>query len=209
MLLNEFNSLLAGIGNEFGALKKELGAISQRVVGEIKGNPVGYLRASARELTQMGIRHPVLATIGGEAPSLFDKVHRSVSMPVEGSILYVDLLGEYAQHSGIYIGNGEIVELSGKGCIQRVSREQFINGGTGRDIYVSCRNNVATGSPTIAQRARSALGLHREYNIFLNNCHQFCAGCLTGNFENSDNFLWMLKHSAQVALGTDSWHRWK
>lgn len=209
MILDEFNSLLVSIGNEFGTLGKEIGAIHQRAVREFKNNPAKYLRDSASELTQMGIGYPLLATIGSEAPSLFDKVHPPVSRPVEGSILYVDLIGEYAQHSGIYIGNGEIVELSGKGRIQQVSRKQFISGGTGNDIYVSCREDVAIGSPIAAQRARSQLGSSREYNIILNNCHQFCTGCMTGNFENSDNFLWMLKHSAKTSLGVDSWQVWR
>jgi len=207
-IFDQFKSLLGDIGDELGTLGKEIGAIGQSEVQQFKGNPGKYLRDSARDLTRMGICFPILEAIGGETPRFFDEAQLPVATPVEGSILYVDLIGEHAQHSGIYIGNGEIAELSGKGRIQRVNREQFICGGTGSDIYVSCWNNAAIGSPAVAQRARRQLGSRRNYNIVLNNCHQFCAGCLSGNFENSDNFLWMLKHSAKTTLGADSWRLW-
>lgn len=167
MIFDECRFLLAGIGNEFGILGKEIGLISQRAAREFKDNPARYLRDSARELTQMGIRHPVLATIVGEAPSLFDEVPRPIAIPVEGSILYVDLIGEYVQHSGIYVGNRQIVELSGKGHMQRVSREQFISSGTGNDIYVSCRkkrgNRFIYRCPAHPQSTRGAQRLQHLF----------------------------------------------
>lgn len=49
----------------------------------------------------------------------------------------------------------------------------------------------------------------REYNVILNNCHQFVAGCLHGRFDNSTNFLMMLKLEAGKLIQANSWHAWE
>ena len=48
----------------------------------------------------------------------------------------------------------------------------------------------------------------RDYNMVLDNCHQFTSGCLTGDFEKGDNALWMLKTRAESALRADNWRVW-
>ena len=52
------------------------------------------------------------------------------------------------------------------------------------------------------------VGKSRDYNFIMDNCHQFTSGCLTGDFENADNFLWMLKDTAGEVLGADNWRLW-
>ena len=42
----------------------------------------------------------------------------------------------------------------------------------------------------------------------MDNCHQFTAGCLTGNFEEAKNFLWMVKDASAEVLGSDNWRHW-
>lgn len=193
------SNILDDIGDEFRTLGKDLLAIGENTLAELKADPARYIRDSARDLTVMGFSSPLLELLAGKSQLLRSDITLPVA-PVEGSILYIDLFGKYAQHSGIYIGNGQIIELSGKGHIQKVNREQFIRGCTGCDIYVSCQQDKPIGSPSVAQRARRQLGSKRKYNVVLDNCHQFCAGCLSGDFQNSENFLWMLKHSAMTAL---------
>ncbi|MBV7317341.1 hypothetical protein [Shewanella sp. NIFS-20-20] len=56
--------------------------------------------------------------------------------------------------------------------------------------------------------AKAAIGNKRKYNMLLDNCHQFSAGCITGNFENSNNFLWMLKDLAEKEYVFKSWRVW-
>jgi hypothetical protein len=133
---------------------------------------------------------------------------RDQVQPEIGSVLYCDLALGYMDHSGIYIGNNEIVHLSGKGHIEIVSPKQFINGTTACSIYVSCRGTSSVGSAAAAKLARDMVGTSRNYNFILDNCHQFCAGCLTGDFENACNFLWMLKHESEKQLGSDTWRFW-
>ncbi|MCY3701857.1 MAG: lecithin retinol acyltransferase family protein [Rhodospirillales bacterium] len=75
-------------------------------------------------------------------------------------------------------------------------------------IYVSCYDERSVGNSRAARRALSMIGRRRNYNLLLDNCHQFVAGCLTGDFENSDNFLWMLKDTASNVLGSNTWRIW-
>ena len=208
MASKEMTNLLDDIGGELRTLGKDLLAIGENALTEFRADPARYIRDSARDLTGMGFSSPVLAILADDTQHLRSDPNLSVS-PVEGSILYINLFGNYAQHSGIYIGDGQIVELSGKGHIRKVDREQFIHGCTGGEIHVSCLHNKPIGSSTVAERARLQLGSKRKYNVVMNNCHQFCAGCLSGDFENSDNFLWMLKLSAMKALGANRWRIWQ
>ncbi len=112
----------------------------------------------------------------------------------------------------IYLGNGKIAHLDGSGNIEIVSSKMFLarldGWNTAISIYVSCANRVAVGCDSIAKRARAAAGKKRSYNLLLDNCHQFSSGCITGNFENSDNFVWMLKHTAEKTLGATEWRVW-
>lgn len=140
--------------------------------------------------------------------SFVDNVIRDKVQPEIGSVVYCDLLFGYAEHSGIYIGDGEIVALEKDGRIVARSTSGFMDGTTAISIYVSCHDGHAVGSEAAARRAREMIGSHRDYNVILDNCHQFTAGCLTGNFENSNNFLWMLKDKSQQILGSDEWRVW-
>lgn len=133
---------------------------------------------------------------------------RDQVQPKIGSVLYCDLAFGYMDHSGIYIGDGKIVHLSGKGNIEIVTPKQFIDGGTACNIYVSCRDTRAVGCPNTARLAKKMVGTSRDYNFLLDNCHQFSAGCLTGNFDNSSNLLFMLKHEAAKNINSNSWRYW-
>ena len=102
--------------------------------------------------------------------------------------------------------------MDGSGAVEVVSSEKFLKrlGGfnTALSIYVSCRNGIPVGSQKIAQRAAWRLGTSRDYNVILNNCHQFTAGCLSGNFENSCSFLMFLKSEAKTIINADEWRVW-
>lgn len=132
-------------------------------------------------------------------------------LPVRGSVVYCDLtLGNgIAEHTGIYIGNNKIVHLNRHGFIEAVSPKQFISGWTtGFNIYVSCQGDSAVGCDKAADFAESKIGCTRNYNVFMDNCHQFSAGCLMKDPENYNNFLWFLKDEAKKRLGADNWRLW-
>ncbi|MDO4591910.1 MAG: lecithin retinol acyltransferase family protein, partial [Comamonadaceae bacterium] len=100
----------------------------------------------------------------------------------------------------------------GNGQIELVNAEIFMNrlGGfnSAISIYVSCRDGKSVGSKVVAERAKKMIGKKREYNLLLYNCHQFSSGCLTGRFDNPDNFLTFLKTTAGKTLNANEWRVW-
>ena len=65
-------------------------------------------------------------------------------LPKPGSVLKVDLAAGLACHTGIYVGNNRIVEMTnqnGTGIIKKVSPKYFLDYSlvrTGLFIYVAC-----------------------------------------------------------------------
>ena len=129
--------------------------------------------------------------------------------PVPGSVVYTDLIPNYMQHSGIYVGDNRIVELNSEGNICLVTPGQFVSGGLGLRIRVSSSKGQAVGSSSVAERALTQVGKRVDYHLLLNNCHKFTSGCLTGIFNNPNNLLRMLKLSASINLGATDWDVWQ
>lgn len=151
------------------------------------------------------------AVINNFSGSFIDNVIREkICYLPPGAVVYCDLL--CFEHSGIYVGNDKIVHLDGSGDIELVSPKTFISrlGGFNNaiSIYASCIGTSPVGSEDVANRALNMVGNYRNYNLVLDNCHQFSAGCLSGEFDNPCNFLWALKHEARNILGSDTWRIW-
>ena len=111
--------------------------------------------------------------------------------PVRGSILKVDLVGGKAEHTGVYLGNdriAEVTEVNGRAKVQVVSPEAFLSGEgllrTGAYIYVASAKDGGryrpVASESIARRAEQAVGGRGKYNLYGNNCHMFTRYCITG-----------------------------
>lgn len=144
--------------------------------------------------------------------SFVDNVIRDKVSPCIGSLVYCDLVMGRAEHSGIYIGKDKIVHLNGDGIIEVVYPDEFLNRldgwNTAISIYVSCHDGDAVGSANVAERAERMVGRKRDYNLLLDNCHQFSFGCLSGNFENSCNSFRQLKQESNRHIGADEWRVW-
>lgn len=142
--------------------------------------------------------------------------------PPPGTIVYCEL--GPAEHSGVYIGKGTIVQLNRHGTIEAVSPETFTdslatlnrtimvpfdgNNDYDDEPWKNCNTASLCG---IADTARTVVGKRREYNVILDNCHQFSAGCITGDFSNATNFLWMLKSLVQEEVNFGDpvlWFAW-
>lgn len=140
--------------------------------------------------------------------SFVDNVFRDKVTPKEGSVVYCDLAFGVGSHSGIYVGNYEIVQLSSSGKVEAVGPRRFVEGKTAISIYVSCQDDEVVDSAQVAERARSEVGNRRDYSLLGRNCHQFCVGCLTGDFDSSNDLLWELKIEASYVLGSNTWRVW-
>ena len=113
-------------------------------------------------------------------------------LPV-GSILRISLKWN-ADHSGIYLGYGNIAELDGSGKIMVRSFDDFIKGDrtmrNGKNISVATDLSEKVLSKAIfARRAIESLCQIRDYDVVTENCHRFTAGCITGNFTKDITFF--------------------
>lgn len=154
---------------------------------------------------------PLTLAVSAAEHIIDNAIRDTIDEPCIGSVVYCDLALGYAEHSGIYLGGGEIMHLNSKGWIEKVTPDEFIEGTSALSIYVGCRGRFPVGSSDIANRAidfEKDIST-RDYNVLLDNCHQFTAGCVNGDPENSNNFLWMLKHECENHLSIDSWRVWK
>ncbi|MGG2090494.1 hypothetical protein ABFY59_26505 [Priestia aryabhattai] len=146
-------------------------------------------------------------------------IHPSISKskvePIYGSPIYTDLMFGKEAHSGIYIGDNKVVALRGDGEITESSLLEFTSHPTTvhQHIYVPYfKDNFdfPIGFASAGFRAMEMVGNKRRYNILIDNCHQFCSGYLTGNFENTGNFLWMLKDTiAELNEEAIRWKKWE
>ncbi|WP_205666498.1 lecithin retinol acyltransferase family protein [Acinetobacter sp. WCHA39] len=187
------------------------------VTGATVAGSTGLLTSAAVVATKTAMTTTTAAQVAVAAHTvkhvggyLIDEIKGRVQ-PVRGSVVYCDLtLGNgIAEHTGIYIGNNEIVHLNRHGFIEAVSPKEFLAAWTtGFNIYVSCQGDSAVGCDEAADFAESKIGNTRNYNVFRDNCHQFSAGCLIKDPENYNNFLWFLKDEAKKRLGADNWRLW-
>lgn len=133
--------------------------------------------------------------------------------PIFGSVIYTALGFGTCEHSGIYVGNQKVIALNGKGDIVENTLEEFTGHLTtfNHEIYFPFDKDYewAIGFSDAASRAKEMLGKSREYHLLFDNCHQFCAGCLSGDYENARNFLWMLQDDVKEKYGDRViWKKW-
>lgn len=138
----------------------------------------------------------------------YDKIKE----PAIGSVVYCELLFSSAEHSGIYIGDNKIVHLNGDGTIECVTPKVFLNRLNGMNtaisIYTSCKDGCSVGSIEAAERAKSMIGKRKNYNLLLDNCHKFTAGCLTNDFKSARSLFTFLKWAVRDTLDSNEWRIW-
>lgn len=145
--------------------------------------------------------------IGSFEKSFVDNVFKDKVTPVKGSILHCSLFG--AEHTGIYIGDNQIVELLATGDIRIATPEMFIRGTNAISIYVACSGTEPLGGEYIAKRAIDMIGSTRDYHLLTDNCHQFTAGCITDNFENSANYFALVESSIKSSMNNGDSIEWR
>ncbi len=180
---------------------------SLQAVEEFVENPLKHTIETVEEVAEATFYIAKANPIGNVIEGVIDSFRDAVK-PERGSILYTDLLFGTMEHSGIYIGDNKIVELNSNGVISIVTPQEFISGGTGINIYVSCVDTDAVGSEPTAQRAEQMIGTKKDYHFIVDNCHIFSSGCITGDFDNNETFLWMLQQNAKEYLNANTWRIW-
>ena len=158
-----------------------------------------------------------------------DSTLRDKVTPVAGSVLYCDLWVA-VEHSGIYVGDGNIsnIEVEGmaESAVRRCSPASFTSKSTlGQKIYVSCNKHGAVGDDNVADYANDQVGERSFYGLVLKNCHQFSQKCVEKSSQvansswldvASDMFtpdtweptIGLLKQAARINLGATKWRLW-
>lgn len=158
-----------------------------------------------------------------------DSTYRDKVYPVPGSVLYCDLWLA-VEHSGIYVGDGQIsnIEVEGlaEGAVRACGPECFTSKSTlGRKIYVSCDSDGAVGNDSVAHRAELHVGERSFYGLVFKNCHEFSTRCVNYAGRNIDLSLidhiktglpdgtfeptiTALKTAARYKLGATKWRLW-
>ncbi len=147
------------------------------------------------------------------AESFVDNVVRDkIDEPAIGSVVYCDL-ALFVEHSGIYVGNGEIVHLDGSGRIVRTGGTTFLNRLEGvnpaMSIYAACSNTTPKGNHSVADYALELADEYVDYSLLMNNCHMFSASCLQIEKPRAFyNTLKALKILAWKEHDINSWRVW-
>lgn len=159
-----------------------------------------------------------------------DSTFRDQVTPIPGSVLYSDLWVA-VEHSGIYVGNGEIANIVVDGVAEstvlRSNPRSFTSKSTlGHKIYVSCDNVGPVGTDAVAHGANKHVGQKSFYGLVIKNCHQFSTKCVnyagigelpSSLFESITDWVlpesWeptlrILKVAAREKLGASKWRLW-
>lgn len=152
------------------------------------------------EKTEKVIDDPISIFIGN-GYKINAEVESEISIPY-GAIIFCELLG-CLEHSGIYSSHNRVIELNRHGEIEEVSINTFLSNQKKKIYVFTDDRGQPLSSSTAIYRAKQWLDKKRNYNVIIDNCHQFTSGCLTGDFENSDNALWMLKDTVKKVFKTE------
>lgn len=159
-----------------------------------------------------------------------DSRFRDQVTPLPGSVLYCDLWVA-VEHSGIYVGDGQIANIVVDGVaestVRRSSAGSFTSKSTlGRKIYVSCDRHGAVGNETVATGADGHVGEQSFYGLVIKNCHSFSTRCVNYAAGATPSASWLdhvtdhllpesweptlliLKGAARDKLGATKWRLW-
>lgn len=158
-----------------------------------------------------------------------DSTFREKVHPIPGSVVYCDLWLA-VEHSGIYVGDGQIsnieVESLAEGVVRACGPDSFTAKSTlGRKIYVTCDSTGAVGHKAVAKGAANHVGERSFYGLVIKNCHQFSTRCVNYAGRNIDLSLLdramtslpdgtfeptitALKTAARNKLGATKWRLW-
>lgn len=138
--------------------------------------------------------------------SLMARIDAAKVKPKRGSIVFAKIIPAF-EHSGVYVGENKIVELTGEGEIRKTNSVGFTSGLVYGDIYVACQGNQPIHLESIAQKAESYVGSSKNYNLATENCHLFTAGCITGDFQNVNVLFTFLNLLLIKEFGKFEWRR--
>lgn len=136
--------------------------------------------------------------------------------PKTGCIIMCNLAVGF-EHTGIYIGNNQIIHRSGDGYLETVTPSEFLSRLDGFNpaitLYFASTYNYSFKSSLVAERAKQALKNpnFKGYNLLDKNCHQFTKYCLTGEKDTFgiDFTFTSLEILLRSEFDIDKWKIWR
>ena len=148
--------------------------------------------------------------------SFLDHLTNKYVTPEVGSVVLCDLspvpclsaIGLNAEHTGIYVGNNEIIHRNGDGYLEKVSPNKFLERLNGKNcaisVYISCKGSNPLNNEKVYNRAICALNdlEHSGYDI--------TRYCLTGETDHCglDFTFSSLQNLLNKDFGMDNWRIW-
>lgn len=125
-----------------------------------------------------------------------------ISKPSTGSVIYISSYGGLAEISGICIDDRTIATISKDG-LQQLSLKEFSKlhpTALPSELFIPYEpgSSHPLFFPEAVERAQALLDGKNSYRAMLMNSHQFCSGCITGNYDNQDNNLVLLKQRIEA-----------
>jgi len=106
--------------------------------------------------------------------------------PQLGSILRTELINGVADHSGIYIGNDQVIEITqenGFGVVKNTDLNDFVHSSfarTGSTIYIAIDrlSKDVICNEKLSNTAKKHIGKRNTYQLMKDNCHSFVHKCI-------------------------------
>lgn len=129
--------------------------------------------------------------------------------PLCGSIVCCEVYNAL-DHTGIWIDEDTIIELSNSGLVKAVSAKRFLQERSGENLFVaSDKHHTPIVIDGCDERAINHLFSYREYDVISNNCHRFVNYCLSGRDIELTTFSTLNKRLAKISRKNIYWDKVK
>jgi len=190
-------------------LKNTLPFIAQQLLNKSVGLPIG-IAINMKEITDPAYRITLPSVLYiaylREKYKEKDLLFRHRFYPIVGSILRTELIAGGADHSGIYIGNNQIIEITEKkgfGCVEITDLNDFVYSSfarTGVAIYIAVDklSKDIIYNTTIVDKAKKHIGKKNKYQLMKDNCHSFVHKCITNEDFDTITSVWKFKQLTET-----------
>ncbi len=203
---NSIKILLNSFGKSFGKLflKNPIPFIGQQVIGKIVAMPISMainIKDISDPATRITLPCVLYISYLRNKYNKQDLQFRHRYNPLVGSILRTELMG-YIDHSGIYLGNNEVIEIvnkEDKGYVTIIDFNSFVQSSwlrTGVSVYIAIDrlSKDIIKDEKIANIARKHNGKINDYQLLNNNCHSFVHKCIINEEFDKITKIWKFIH---------------
>jgi uncharacterized protein YaaW (UPF0174 family) len=204
---NTITILLSSLGNSIikQVVKNILPLIAQKLLKKSVGLPIGVainLKEIADPAFRITLPSVLFIVYLREKYKEKDLEFRHRFYPKIGSILRTELIAGGADHSGIYIRNNQIIEITeknGSGCVEITDFNDFVHSSsarTGVTVYIAIDklSKDIIFDNKIVNIANKHIGKKNKYQLMKNNCHSFVHKCIINEDFGKITSVWKFKH---------------